>query len=56
MIPLVFIIALEWLPPEPITAEPFDYGAPIEVIDLGPTVEAMERQMQRQPKIGECNE
>jgi hypothetical protein len=53
MIPLVFIIALEWFPPEPITDIPWDYVTPIEIIDLGPTVEAMERQMQRQ---GECEE
>ena len=47
MIALVSLIALYLEPVGSITEEPWDFVTPIEIIDLGPTVETMERQMQR---------
>lgn len=47
------IIAIQYLPPEPITVETWE-PAPIEIIDLGPSVSEMELDMQR--NSGECND
>jgi hypothetical protein len=55
MIPLTLVIALQWLPMEPITVNPVE-PTPVEIVDLGPSVEEMERALQRQEAIGECSE
>lgn len=54
MIALLSIIALISEPIGPITDEPFIYGIDqaevIEFMDLGPSIEELERQMQRTHK------
>jgi hypothetical protein len=50
MIPFVFIFAFIVDPVGSILDEPWDYVEEVEVIDLGPSLEEMERQLQRQNK------
>ena len=61
MIALVSIIALIYEPIGPITDEPFLYGIDkaevIEFMDLGPSIEELEKQMQRKhQRIMELNQ
>lgn len=54
ILPFVSIIALIYEPIGPITDEPFIYGVDqlevVEFMDLGPSIEELERQMQRKNK------
>ncbi len=54
MLPLLSIIAQIYEPIGPITDIPFQYGVDelevIEFEDLGPSIEELERQLQRQNK------
>ncbi|OQW71702.1 MAG: hypothetical protein BVN33_14820 [Proteobacteria bacterium ST_bin13] len=61
MLPFLSIIALIYEPVGPITDPPFVYGIDqlevIEFEDLGPSIEELEKQMQRQrQRIMELNQ
>lgn len=48
MIPFVFIFAFIVEPVGSVLEIPWDYVEEVEVIDLGPSLEELERQLQRQ--------